>query len=115
MYLLLYPLQNTVKRALQKLIVRIPQQSPPPDDITLSAASLKVLKAAHQLQKTMHDSYIAQDHLLLCLIQDSSISAVIKEAGMTEASVKTAIESSRGNRRVERLVFVDVCTNEAIL
>jgi ATP-dependent Clp protease ATP-binding subunit ClpB len=49
----------------------------------------------------MHDSYIAQDHLLLALLKDSSISSLIKEAGLTEAALKTAIEQSRGNRRVE--------------
>ena len=49
----------------------------------------------------MHDSYIAQDHILLALIQDPSIARVIKEAGLTEASLTTAIEQIRGNRRVE--------------
>lgn len=49
----------------------------------------------------MHDSYIAQDHLLLALLKDSSIAAVLKELGLTEATLKTAIEQIRGNRRVE--------------
>jgi ATP-dependent Clp protease ATP-binding subunit ClpB len=49
----------------------------------------------------MHDSYIAQDHLLLALIKDTSITPVLKEAGITEATLKTAIEQVRGNRRVE--------------
>lgn len=49
----------------------------------------------------MHDSYIAQDHLLLALISDSSLASALKEAGLTEAALKTAIEQARGNRRVE--------------
>ncbi len=49
----------------------------------------------------MHDSYIAQDHLLLALLKDSSITPILKEAGLTEATLKTAIEQIRGNRRVE--------------
>ena len=49
----------------------------------------------------MHDSYIAQDHILLALIKDPSISSILKEAGLTEATLKTAIEQIRGNRRVE--------------
>jgi ATP-dependent Clp protease ATP-binding subunit ClpB len=49
----------------------------------------------------MHDSYIAQDHVLLALIKDASIAPVLKEAGLTEAALKTAIEQTRGNRRVE--------------
>jgi ATP-dependent Clp protease ATP-binding subunit ClpA len=49
----------------------------------------------------MHDSYIAQDHLLLAVIQDSTIQLILKEAGLTEAALKTAINQTRGNRRVE--------------
>lgn len=90
-----------MKRAIQKLIVRLPTQSPPPDEISLSSACLKTLREAQNLQKTMHDSYIAQDHLLLALLKDSSIAAVLKELGLTEATLKTAIEQIRGNRRVE--------------
>ncbi|KAI0961580.1 hypothetical protein AcV7_000647 [Taiwanofungus camphoratus] len=90
-----------VKRGLQKVIVRLPAQSPPPDEITLSAGALKVLREAESLRKTMHDSYIAQDHILAALIKDSSITPVLKEAGLTEAALKTAIDQLRGNRRVE--------------
>ncbi|KAF8640818.1 hypothetical protein AX17_000467 [Amanita inopinata Kibby_2008] len=92
---------QAVKRGLQKLIVRLPAQSPPPDETTFSAASHKVLREAHDLQKTMHDSYIAQDHLLLALIKDPSISALLKEVGLTEAALKTAVEQVRGNRRID--------------
>ena len=81
--------------------MRLPTQSPPPEEITLSGAALKVLKEAESLRKTMHDSYIAQDHLLGALIKDSSLQPVFKEAGLTEASLKTAIDQIRGNRRVE--------------
>ncbi|KAG1749992.1 P-loop containing nucleoside triphosphate hydrolase protein [Suillus paluster] len=90
-----------VKRALQKSIVRLPSQSPPPEEASMSAGALKVLREAQSLQKTMHDSYIAQDHLLLALLKDPSISSIVKEAGLTEAALKTVIEQTRGNRRVE--------------
>lgn len=94
-------LQAAVKRGVQKLIVRLPTQSPPPEETSLSAATLKILREAHALQKTMHDSYIAQDHILLALIQDPSIAPILKENSLTEATLKTAIEQIRGNRRVE--------------
>ncbi|PSS37755.1 hypothetical protein PHLCEN_2v448 [Hermanssonia centrifuga] len=90
-----------VKRGLQKIIVRLPSQQPAPDDVSLSPAATKVLKEAQSLQKNMHDSYIAQDHLLAAVLQDSSISPVLKEAGLTEATLKTAIDQIRGNRRVD--------------
>ncbi|KAF9229277.1 P-loop containing nucleoside triphosphate hydrolase protein [Gyrodon lividus] len=90
-----------VKRGLQKLIVRLPSQSPPPEDVTISAAAAKVLREAQEQQKAMHDSYIAQDHLLLALVKDPSIAPVLKEADLTEAALRTAIQQVRGNRRVE--------------
>ncbi|KAI0689592.1 P-loop containing nucleoside triphosphate hydrolase protein [Cytidiella melzeri] len=90
-----------VKRALQKIIVRLPSQQPAPDDVSFSSASLKVLREAQSIQKTMHDSYIAQDHLLMALLKDPSITPILKEAGLTEAALKTQIDASRGNRRVE--------------
>ncbi|KAK0506223.1 P-loop containing nucleoside triphosphate hydrolase protein [Armillaria luteobubalina] len=93
--------KTTVKRNLKKVLVRLPTQSPPPDETSLSSASLKVLREAQSIQKTMNDSYIAQDHLLLALLKDSSIAPVVRESGLTEATLKTAIQAIRGNRRVE--------------
>lgn len=94
-------LQTAVQRALQKIIVRLPSQQPAPEEVNLSPAATKILREAQSIQKTMHDSYIAQDHLLLATIKDSSISQVLKEAGLTEAALKTQIDSIRGTRRVD--------------
>ncbi|KAJ7071036.1 P-loop containing nucleoside triphosphate hydrolase protein [Mycena amicta] len=92
---------TTVKRGVQKALVRLPTQNPPPDDTSLSSQALKVLREAQALKDQMQDSYIAQDHLVLALVQDSGIAAIIKEAGLTEAALKTAVKQIRGNRRVE--------------
>jgi ATP-dependent Clp protease ATP-binding subunit ClpB len=92
---------HAAKRTFNKLIVRFPQQSPPPDDIGFSVAALKILRDAQSIQKTMHDSYIALDHLILALLKDPSISAVLKDLSLTENALKTAIEQVRGNRRID--------------
>ena len=49
----------------------------------------------------MHDSYIAQDHLILALVKDPSFAQLLKDNGITEATIKTAVEQTRGNRRVD--------------
>ncbi|KAF8622472.1 hypothetical protein AX15_006988 [Amanita polypyramis BW_CC] len=90
-----------LKRALNKLLVRLPSQSPPPDDIAMGAAALKVLRDAQTIQKSMHDSYIAQDHLILALLKDPSISPILKDLSLTEDALKSAVEQVRGNRRVD--------------
>ncbi|KIM66202.1 hypothetical protein SCLCIDRAFT_1211432 [Scleroderma citrinum Foug A] len=92
---------NVAKRGFQRLIVRLPSQSPPPEEVSFSGTALKVLREAIELQKTMHDSYVAQDHLILALIKDSTITPVLKEAGLTEAAIKTTVQQIRGNRRIE--------------
>ena len=90
-----------MRRSLQKLVVRLPAQSPPPETISYSGPLRKVLREAQSLQKTMHDFYVAQDHLLLALLQDPSIQGVLRDNSLNEATLKTAIEQMRGNRRVE--------------
>ena len=92
---------HALKRAVNKLIVRLPSQSPPPDDIGMSTTALKVLRDAQNIQKSMHDSYIAQDHLILALLKDPSISSVLNDLGLTEHAIKSAVEQVRGNRRVD--------------
>jgi ATP-dependent Clp protease ATP-binding subunit ClpB len=93
--------QLPVKRSLQKALVRLPTQNPPPDETTFSGATLKVMREAQSLQKTMHDTYIAQDHIILALLKDSTIQAILKENKLNEGTLKTAIEAIRGNRRVD--------------
>lgn len=90
-----------MKRALQRIIVRLPAQSPPPDDVAFALETVRVFREAQSLQKTMHDSYIAQDHILTALLKAPSLAPVLKEASLTEAALITAIEQIRGNRRVE--------------
>ncbi|EJU01980.1 hypothetical protein DACRYDRAFT_22390 [Dacryopinax primogenitus] len=92
---------TALNRGLQKLIVRLSRQEPAPEETTLSSQVLKVLRQAQDIQKTMNDVYIAQDHLLLALIQDEQIKSVLQEAGLTEAVLKTAIRDLRGGKRVE--------------
>jgi ATP-dependent Clp protease ATP-binding subunit ClpB len=95
------PNQTLVKRALQRIIVRLPAQSPPPDDISFAPETGRVFREAQSLQKTMHDSYIAQDHILTAVLKAPSLAPVLKEASLTEAALITAIEQIRGNRRIE--------------
>ncbi|KAN0064206.1 hypothetical protein ACQY0O_003373 [Thecaphora frezii] len=90
--------EEKLRTALRKL----PQQSPPPDDMTLSSAASKVLREAENQKSTQRDSYIAQDHILLGLIQDATIKQALKDAGLAnEQLIKTAITQSRGGRHID--------------
>lgn len=91
-------LEDKLRTALRK----IPSQTPPPDDISLSSPALKVLKEAENQKSTQRDAYIAQDHILLGLINDNTIKQLLKEAGLAnEQLIKTAITQARGGRHID--------------
>ena len=81
---------------------RSPSQSPPPDDISIANQALKVVKEAENQKSTQRDAYIAQDHILLGLIQDNTIKQLLKEAGLAnEQLITTAITQARGGRHID--------------
>lgn len=78
-------------------------QDPPPDEPSFSPAFTKVLREAHKLQKTQRDSFIAQDHLIAALAQDSQIDKVLKDSGIPKKELlDNAITSIRGTKRVDQ-------------
>lgn len=93
---------DKVEQALRNALRKTPQQNPPPDDISLNGAAAKVLKKAESLKSDQHDSFVAQDHILLALLEDSGVEALLKTAGLANKQLlKTAITQARGNRRVD--------------
>ncbi|PWW79821.1 P-loop containing nucleoside triphosphate hydrolase protein [Tuber magnatum] len=93
---------QTFERAVKKALVRMPSQEPPPDNVSVSPSFSKVLREAQKLQKTQRDSYVAQDHLILAVVQDSGIQKLIVEAGIPKTSLlDDAVQSLRGTKRVD--------------
>ena len=91
-------LEDKLRTSLRK----IPQQTPAPDEVGLSGAASKVLKEAENQKNTQRDSFIAQDHILLALIQDPTIKQLLKESGLTnDQLLKTAIQQARGGRHID--------------
>jgi len=89
-------------RSLKKALVRLPSQDPPPDHISPSPALAKVLRAANDLSKVQKDSYIAVDHLIQALCQDTTIQKSLNEANIPKpALIDQAIQAIRGTRRVD--------------
>lgn len=90
------------QRALQKAIVRLPSQNPPPEQISMAPSFTKVLRAAHELQKTQKDSFIAVDHLIIALCQDPTIQVAMNEGNMPNIKlIQDAVQQIRGTRRVD--------------
>ncbi|PMD34063.1 putative heat shock protein hsp98 [Hyaloscypha variabilis F] len=90
------------QRALNKAIVRLPSQTPPPEQIAMAPSFTKVLRQAHELQKTQKDSFIAVDHLIIALSEDATVQACLKEGNILNVKVlQDAVQQIRGTRRVD--------------
>lgn len=89
-------------RALKKILVRLPSQDPPPDQVSLSPSFHAVLRKAQELQKVQKDTYIAVDHLITALTEDASIQTALKEGNIPKPKlVQEAVNAIRGTRRVD--------------
>ena len=89
-------------RTMKKALVRLPSQDPPPEHISISPQFSKVLRSASELQKTQKDSFIAIDHLITALAQDSTIQRCLADANIPNTKlIDTAIQQIRGTKRVD--------------
>ncbi|RFU77056.1 heat shock 78, mitochondrial precursor [Trichoderma arundinaceum] len=89
-------------RALKKVLVRLPSQDPPPDQVSLSPSFHAVLRKAQDLQKVQKDTFIAVDHLITALSEDVGIQAALKEGNVPKPKlIQEAVQAIRGTRRVD--------------
>lgn len=93
---------QALDRAMKKALVRLPSQDPPPEHVSISPQFSKVLRNANELSKTQKDSFIAIDHLIQCLSQDSSIERCLADANVPNTKlIDSAIQQIRGTKRVD--------------
>ncbi|KAK1826917.1 heat shock protein HSP98 [Podospora conica] len=89
-------------RALKKSLVRLPSQDPPPESVGMAPSFNNVLRKAMELQKLQKDTYIAVDHLITALSEDTTIQTILKEANVPKAKlIQDAITAIRGTKRVD--------------
>lgn len=101
------------QRALQKAIVRLPSQNPPPDQISMAPSFTKILRAANEQMKIAKDSFIAVDHLIMALTNEPSIQAALKEGNMPNIKVvQDAVMKIRGSKKVDSPTADDEQENE---
>ncbi|KAI1378308.1 heat shock protein [Hypoxylon crocopeplum] len=89
-------------RALKKMLVRLPSQDPPPENVAMAPSFSNVLRKAQELQKTQKDTYIAVDHLITALAEDPTIANALKESNIPKPKlVQEAVQTIRGTKRVD--------------
>ncbi|PKS06878.1 hypothetical protein jhhlp_006747, partial [Lomentospora prolificans] len=84
------------------MLVRLPSQDPPPENVSLAPSFHSVLKKAQDLQKLQKDSYIGVDHLLVAPSEDHNIQAALKEGNIPKPKlIADAVREIRGTKRVD--------------
>ena len=89
-------------RAMKKSLVRQPSQDPPPENVSISPPFQKVLRQANETAKMQKDSYVAVDHLITALAQDSTIQRCLADANIPNTRlINDAVQAIRGTKRVD--------------
>lgn len=89
-------------RSLMKLLVRLPSQDPPPESVSVSPQLAKVIRSATDLSKTQKDSFVAIDHLIQTVAQDSQVERALRDSNIPNLKlIDNAVQQIRGSRRVD--------------
>ncbi|KAF8000973.1 hypothetical protein HF325_004762 [Metschnikowia pulcherrima] len=89
------------ERIVNRHLVRLPSQTPAPDDVRLSYAAGQVIANSNKIKAQQKDNYVAQDHILLALLDDSSIKDIFKEAQINTETIKTQAIELRGGQKID--------------
>jgi ATP-dependent Clp protease ATP-binding subunit ClpB len=93
---------KNVMDELEKLMGKVPKQSPPPESLHTSGKLLEIFRQAQEIQKKQGDSHVTVDHLLLAGVKaDPDIKKAFQNAGLTEEKLSNTIKQVRGGRKVE--------------
>ena len=90
-----------VERAINKHLVRTPSQQPAPDDVRPLHATAQMLTRAAKIKQQQKDHYVAQDHILLALLEDQLVQLILREAGVQPDQIKTQAIELRGTQRID--------------
>ncbi len=90
-----------LERSINKHLVRLPSQTPAPSDVSPSQATIKLIQEFQKIKKQQKDSFVAQDHILLALLKDSTIQSILKENSMQPNALESQVIAVRGNRRID--------------
>ncbi|MCB1841806.1 MAG: AAA family ATPase, partial [Halioglobus sp.] len=93
---------NSLAESVSKALAQLPTVTGSGGDIHLSNDLAKVLNLTDKLAQQGGDSYISSELVLLAMLQGASaIAQMLKAHGVSEESLKAAIESVRGGETVD--------------
>lgn len=92
---------NIIERNIRQIVNKMPQQSPPPENLTFSSSLLSCLHQAQDIQRKQNDTHIALDHILLGLMKDKEVLTAFSQGKVSLKDLEQAVHAVRGGRRVD--------------
>ena len=91
-----------LKQALGAALDRLPKVQGAPGDIHMSNDLARVLNVADKLAQQKKDAYISSEMVLLALFEvNNTLTALLKEVGVTKEKLTAAIDKVRGGEAVD--------------
>merc|ERR1711963_159786 len=88
------------QRSLRRQMVRLPSQTPAPNEISAANSFYNVINEADKYRQENNDTHVALTHLMLALIEESSVRPLFQELGVTAKQVKDVIKQLHGTHKV---------------
>ena len=93
---------SVLQVGVDKALSKVAKLADSTGDVQGSQALGRLLNRADKLSQERGDAYISSDVVLLAMAEkNSALSALIRDAGLTEASLKKAIDDVRGGEAVQ--------------
>ena len=93
---------SVLHAGVDKALSKVAKLADSNGDVQGSQALGRLLNRADKLSQERGDAYISSDVVLLAMAEkNSALSALIRDAGLTEASLKKAIDDVRGGEAVQ--------------
>lgn len=89
---------DDVRRALKRLLVKTPKQSPAPEQAPQSSDFRRLLDGAKRAMKVNGDELVALDGLLVGLFGDTKVKEAFRQAGLQEDAATKAVKEMRAGK-----------------
>jgi ATP-dependent Clp protease ATP-binding subunit ClpB len=92
---------HSIRRSLQRLLLKKPSQTPAPLEASPSSALSKLFQRAGNNAKANGDALIALDHIFMCLYDaDKELKEALDNNGLPKKLAQKTLEDMRGGRKV---------------
>ncbi|KAJ1989832.1 hypothetical protein GGI25_002646 [Coemansia spiralis] len=89
------------ERAIQRAVVKLPAQDPPPPQPGMSRSMYEIFTQAKKEMQVMGDSLIAVDTFLMAMSYEKSAAGILQDAGINNKDFRETIKKLRGSKKVD--------------